>query len=163
MPAFTSKAASLFRAILRAMAKKTIVICCSGKFYEHANQIAAELEALGFNAVVPATARQMKQSGDYDIDKIKTWYKDTADSHIKVGKMKGHFEEVEKGDAILIINDDKPSQSRYIGPNTLMEWGLASYLTKPVFILNSVPADALYWEEALTAHVIDGDLAKIKV
>ena len=143
-------------------AKKTIVICSSGAFYEHANQVARELKELGFNAVVPATARQMEESGDYDIMKIKTWYKDTNDTHIKIGKMRGHFDEVAKGDAILLINDDKPGRLKYIGPNGFMEWGLAAYQGKPVYILNQVPKDALYWEEALTATVIDGDLSKIK-
>ena len=142
---------------------KTIVICSSGSFYKHANEIAEKLEKLGFKAVVPATARQMKFSNDYDIDKVKTWYKKPQDSHIKVSKMRGHFNEVVKGDAILLINDDKQGQPNYIGPNGFMEWGLAAYLRKPVYILNPVPKNAIYWEEALTASVIDGDLSKIKL
>lgn len=153
----------MYQVIIGGMAKKTIVICCSGKFYKHANEVAEQLENRGFKAVVPATAREMKKTGDYDIDKIKTWYKDTADTHIKKGKMRGHFDEVAKGDAVLLINDDKPDKQRYLGPNALMEWGLAHYLDKPVFILNSVPKDAWYWEEALTATVLDGDLDRIKL
>jgi hypothetical protein len=143
--------------------KKTIVICCSGAFYKHANEVAGELEKLGFRAVVPATAREMKISGDYDITKVKTWYQDTKDTHIKVGKMRGHFDEVAKGNAILLINDDKSGQPNYIGPNGLMEWGLAAYLGKPVYILNRVPKEANYWEEALTAKILDGNLTKIKL
>lgn len=146
-----------------AETKKTIVICCSGAFYKHANQVADALEKLGFNTIVPATACQMKQSGDYDIDKVKTWYQDIKDTPIKVSKMRGHFEEVEKGDAILLINDDKPNQPEYIGPNGFMEWGLAAYLGKPVYILNHVPKSSGYWEEALTATVLNGDLGKIKL
>jgi diphthamide synthase subunit DPH2 len=34
---------------------KTIVLCSSANFYEHTNQIAAELEKRGFKAVVPVT------------------------------------------------------------------------------------------------------------
>lgn len=142
---------------------KTIVICCSGSFYEHANQVAEKLESMSYRAVVPATAVQMKLSGDYDISKIKTWYKNTEDKNIKIGKMQAHFKEVAKADAILLINDDKPGQPAYLGPNSLMEWGLAAYLDKPVFILNSVPKESLYWEEALTATVLDGDLGRINL
>ncbi|HET9850841.1 MAG TPA: hypothetical protein VFP35_04450 [Candidatus Saccharimonadales bacterium] len=142
---------------------KVIVICSSGAFYEHANQVADELEKLGFKAVVPATARQMKASGDYDISKVKTWYQDPSQAPVKVSKMRGHFKEVDKGDAILLINDDKPGLPGYIGPNGFMEWGLAAYLGKPVFILNAVSKDSNYWEEALTATVLGGDLAKIKL
>ena len=145
------------------MSKKTVVICCSGSFYKHAVELAKELEGLGFNAVVPATARMMRETGDFDIDKVKTWYQDPKDAHIKVGKMNGHFAEIVKGDAILILNDDKPSQPKYIGPNTFMEWGLAAYLGKPVFVMHGVGKSSNYYEELLTATAIDGDLTKIKL
>jgi len=77
----------------------------------------------------------------------------------------GHFNEVAKGDAILIVNDNKPGQPNYIGPNATMEWGLAYYLGKPVFILNGVDKDSNYYEEVygMSAAVLDGDLSKIKL
>ena len=145
------------------MSKKTIVICSSGSFYKHCNEVADELRAKGYRVVVPTTAEHMKRTGDYDISKVKTWYKDKTKTYEKVWKMDEHFKEVEKGDAVLLINDDKPGKPAYIGPNGLMEWGLAHYLNKPVFILNKVPKDVWYWEESLTAKVVDGDLSKIKV
>jgi hypothetical protein len=64
----------------------------------------------------------------------------------------------------LIVNDDKPGKPRYIGPNTTMEWGLAYYLDKPVFILNDVAKDHIAYEEVHSlATVINGDLSKIKL
>jgi len=145
--------------------KKTIVICSSGSFYEHCNQIADELKQMGWNVVVPATAEMMKKAGDYDISKIKTWHENSADFHIKRQKADKHFEEVVKGDAILIVNDDKPGKPKYIGPNTTMEWGLAYYLGKPVFILNGVGKGSNYYEEVhgMSTAVLDGDLSKIKL
>ncbi|HVO86538.1 MAG TPA: hypothetical protein VMT23_02280 [Candidatus Binatia bacterium] len=143
--------------------KKTIVICSSGSFYKHCNEVADELRARGYKVVVPATAEKMKQSGDYDIDKVKTWHNDPKDVPIKISKMRAHFDEIAKGDAILLVNDDKPAQPKYLGPNGLMEWGLAAYLGKPVFILNAVDKSSNYWEEALTAVVLNGDLGKIKL
>lgn len=146
------------------MAKQTIVICASGSFYEHCNQIADELRAMGWNAVVPATAEMMKKTGDYDISKVKTWHQNSKDFGLKVQKAMGHFNEIVKGDAILIVNDNKPGRPNYIGPNTTMEWGLAYYLGKPVFTLNGVPKESNFYEEVYgMSTVIDGDLNKIKI
>lgn len=143
--------------------RRTIVICSSGAFYEHVVELASQLSGLGYRVVVPATADQMKRSGDYDISKIKTWYTNPKDVHIKIKKMRRHFEQVATGDAILLINDDKPDQPNYIGPNGFMEWGLAAYLGKPVFILHKVPKSSNFYEESLTAVVLGGDLTKIKL
>jgi len=145
--------------------KKTIVICSSAAFYEHVNQIADELEKMGFNVEVPATAERMRKSGDYDIYKIKTWIDDPEQFKIKRGLAMDHFDKVTKGDAILIVNDSKPGRSNYIGPNATMEWGLAYYLKKPVYILNGVPKNSNYYEEVygMSTAVLDGDLSKIKL
>src|SRR5690348_6805097 len=108
--------------------KKTIVLCSSGTFYEHINELATELETMGYQAVVPATAYKMRRSGDYDITKVKAWIKDPKHFDLKKKLAMGHFVEVAKGDAILLVNDDKPGKPNYIGPNGTMEWGLAYYL-----------------------------------
>ena len=145
--------------------KKTIVICSSGTFYQHVNQIAEELEAQGYRTVVPATAVKMKKRGDYNIAKVKTWMDNSELFRLKQGLATGHFNEVAAGDAILVVNDDKPGRPKYIGPNTTMEWGLAYYLGKPVYILNGVSKDSNYYEEVygMSTAVLDGDLAKIEL
>jgi diphthamide synthase subunit DPH2 len=144
--------------------KKTIVVCTSAAFYKHANEIALELEEMGFNVIVPATAVRMKDENNYNVERIKTWYEKPEDVHIKQGKARKHFEEVVDGDAVLIINDDKPEKPTYIGPNSTMEWGLAYYLNKPVFMLNSVSKDHNAYEEVLgMSIVLDGDLSRVKL
>ena len=146
------------------MSKKTIVICSSGSFYKHVNEIADKLRGLGYRVVVPATAEKMKKSGDYDIYATKTWIKDPKHFGRKHTLAMGHFKEVAGGDAILIVNDNKPGKPNYIGPNTTMEWGLAYYLGKPVFMLNSVGKDSNFYEEVHgMSTVINGDLSKIKL
>ncbi len=147
------------------MAKKTIVICSSGSFYKHVNEIADKLREIGFKVVVPATAKKMSLSKNYDIYAIKTWIDRPEDFKKKRALSMGHFNEVAKGDAILIVNDDKPGKPNYIGPNGTMEWGLAFYLGKPVFILNGVSKDSNYYEEVygMSTAVLDGDLSKIKL
>ena len=144
--------------------KKTIVLCSSGGFYKHVNQIAEQLEAIGYRAVVPATAAKMKKNGDYDISKVKKWADNSVLFHLKQSLARGHFNEVANGDAILIVNDDKPGQPSYLGPNTTMEWGVAYHLGKPIFIWQGVSKDSNFYEEVYgMATVIDGDLAKIKL
>jgi diphthamide synthase subunit DPH2 len=147
------------------MAKKTIVICTSAAFYKRANEIAEEIEKLGFNAVIPSTATRMKRDNNYDVSRVKPWYKNPRYYTRKQSLAGEHFEKVAKGDAVLIINDDKPGKPTYIGPNTLMEWGLAYYLNKPIFVLNGVAKDHNAHEEVygMSTTVLDGDLAKIKL
>jgi nucleoside 2-deoxyribosyltransferase len=145
--------------------KKTIVLCSSAAVYEHVNEIAAQLEQMGYKTIVPHTANIMRDSGDYDITKVKTWIKDAKDFDKKRWLAMTHLKEVAQGDAVLIVNDDKPGRPKYIGPNTTMEWGLAYYLGKPIFVLNGVGKDSNYYEEVygLSTAVLDGDLAKIKL
>ena len=145
--------------------KKTIVLCSSGSFYKHVNEIAAELEKMGYKTVVPATAYKMLKSGDYDIAKVKAWMSDPKYFHLKQGLAMAHFNEVASGDSVLVVNDNKPGRPNYIGPNATMEWGLAYYLKKPIFILNGVSKDSNYYEEVygMSTTVLDGDLSKIKI
>jgi nucleoside 2-deoxyribosyltransferase len=147
------------------MSKKTIVICASAAFYKHANELAEELEKMGFIAVVPSTAIRMKKAGNYKTDWIKTWYERPEDTHLKQNLAREHFDKIAKGDGVLILNDDKPNQPRYIGPNTMMEWGLAYYLKKPIFLFHSVSRQHNAYEEmiGMTTAVLDGDLSKIKL
>jgi hypothetical protein len=63
--------------------------------------------------------------------------------------MRQHFAEVEKGDAILVVNDEKHGVENYIGGNVLMEMTLAFYLHKPIFLLNGVPQGSMLEEEII--------------
>lgn len=153
------------------MSKKIITICCSAAFYRHAAEIADELEAKGYKVIIPATANKMRETGDYNVEHYKSWYKNSKDFNIKRQRMDGHFAEVEKADAILIVNDEKKGVKGYIGPNGLMEMALAYYLKKPIFILNEVPKEessdstfSIYEEVYGMGNIIlGGDLSKLKL
>jgi hypothetical protein len=75
-----------------------------------------------------------------------------------------YFRGAPKGDAVLIINDEKHGVPGYIGSNVLLEMGLAFYLKKPIYILNPVQKDAANYEEVvgMRSIIVDGDLTKIK-
>lgn len=141
----------------------TIVICSSAAFYEHGNQLADELTARGFTVVVPATARKMKASGNYDVTLTKTWYDNPEDFHRKAELMRGHFDEIEQGDAILVVNDEKHGVAGYIGPNVLMEMGLAFHRKKPIYVLNAIDKAMPVYEEVvgMGSIILEGDLSGI--
>src|SRR5690242_12380415 len=102
----------------------TIVVCSSAMFYEHVVDIAVELESMGLKAVIPYTARQMQESGDYDVTNYKTWNENGQDFDKKADLMRRHFAEIAAGDAVLVINDKKHGITGYIGPNVLLEMGI---------------------------------------
>jgi hypothetical protein len=128
-------------------AKPLITICSSANFYEQAGKIKEQLEALGLTVIIPAMAEKMKENGDYDVSHYKTWYADPGDYHKKASLMHGHFDEVAKADAILVLNYEKNGKQNYIGANVLMEMALAFHMKKPIFILNEMPTDSAFEEE----------------
>ena len=142
---------------------KTIVMCSSLAFYEHVNKLADELEQKGFNVVVPYTARKMRKSGNYDVKTAKTWYDNPDDFTRKAELMRGHFEEVAKGDITLVINDEKHGIKGYIGPNVLMEMGLAFHLDKPIYVLNDIDKTMPVYEEVygMGCKIMGGKLDRL--
>jgi hypothetical protein len=125
----------------------TITICTSASFYRQAADVQEQLEAQGFEVIVPKTARKMKETGDFDVDHYKTWFANPGDYGKKAELIRAHFEEIAKGDAVLILNFEKNGKPNYIGGNVLMEMSLAFWLKKPIFILGEAPEDSAYLEE----------------
>ncbi len=126
-----------------------ITICSSANFYRQAVEIQLELEKQGYTVVIPETAEKMKRSGDFDVSHYKTWFADADDYHKKAALMRAHFEEVEKGDAVLVLNYEKHGVANYIGGNVLMEMALAFFMNKPIFILNEIPKESAFLEEII--------------
>lgn len=138
--------------------KRTVVICSSAHFYEHVAAIADQLQARGTRAIIPKSARAMKQAGDFTVR--KTWYDNADDYSKKADLMRTHFDEITEGDAILVVNDAKHGVDGYIGPNVLMEMSLAWYLRKPIYMLNKLPAGSPFEEElkGMSPIILNGNL-----
>jgi hypothetical protein len=132
-----------------------ITICSSANFYRDVVEIQDQLEKLGLKVIVPKNANVMKESGDFNVEHYKTWYADAKDYHKKSSLMRGHFDEVEKADAILVVNNEKHGVKNYVGGNTLIEMALAFYLNKPIFIQNEVPSESAFLEEILGMQPIE--------
>lgn len=139
---------------------KTIVICSSASFYELAVGVRDELHKLGYEVIVPKNVDVMLDSDDFDVSHYKDVFKETKSELIR-----SHFEEIAKGDAILVLNYEKHGMKNYIGGNVLMEMGIAFYLRKLIFILNEVPEDSAFLDEilGLAPAVLHGKLASLKI
>ena len=143
---------------------KTIVICSSAYFYKQVIEIEKKLKELGYKVKVPLTATKMKNTGDFKVETYKTWMERPEDYKRKAYLTKKHFIEVEKGDAILVLNYKKNGKNGYIGGAVLMEMAIAFYLKKPIYILNPIDESSKYKEElyGMFPKIINGDLSKIK-
>ncbi len=141
----------------------TIVVCSSAAFYKHVAELAPLIDAMGFEAVIPKTARKMVETGNFDVASYKTWYDNAADYDKKADLMRSHFDEITAGDAILVVNDEKHGVPGYIGPNVLMEMSLAWYQKKPIYLLNQFPDDSPFEEEikGMSPVILDGDLSRL--
>ncbi len=142
---------------------KTVTICSSASFNRQVIDVQAQLEKAGLRVLIPANAEEMKQKGDFEVSHYKTWFENADDYHKKSALIRGHFAEVEKGDAILVLNYEKHDTDNYIGGNVLMEMTVAFYLNKPIFILNDAPKDSAYLEEILGLEPVflKGDLGRL--
>lgn len=143
---------------------KTIVICSSASFYENLFPIEKSLKKLGYKVILPKIAYKMKRLKNFDVDSIKTWYKNPNDYHKKRALINEHFRKIIKGDAILVTNFDKKGIRGYIGGNTLMEITIAYHYKKPIFILNEIEKNSLIKEEVFGVNsvFIKGDLSFFK-
>jgi hypothetical protein len=144
---------------------KIVTICSSANFYRQVIDIQEELQKLGLKVIVPKTATRMKEANDYDVAHYKTWFADANDYHKKAELMRAHFDEVDKADAILVVNNQKHGVDNYIGGNVLMEMAIAFHQGKLIFIQNEVPKESAYLEEILgmqpvVLHGKAADLAK---
>lgn len=144
-----------------------ITICGSIAFYHEILKTKEELEKMGHEVKLPPSQLEDGNGNPisalqyYEIRKTSSgneaWVWDR-----KEWAMKKHFDKIVWSDAILVLNYDKNKIEGYVGANTLMEMGLALYLNKKIYLLNSIP-EISYKEEILGAKpiIINGDLNKI--
>ncbi len=142
---------------------KTITICSSANFYKQVNEIKKELEALGYTVLVPQSALKMEASGDYEVSHHKTWFGNADDYDKKAELMRAHFDEVVKGDAVLVVNNEKHGVQNYIGGNVLMEMAIGFHLHKPIYLLNDIPTESPFLEEivGMGSVPLNGDLRQL--
>ncbi len=143
----------------------TITLCGSIAVIDEMYRLKTELEGLGHKVLlppneVPGENGELIPSSEYYSQKKSLQKNDDAwiwQNHSQ--RIVAHFDKVSKSDVILVANYDKNGIKNYIGPNTLMEMGLAFYLQKKIYLLNPIPE--LAWKEeiiGLKPIVINGNL-----
>lgn len=145
--------------------KPIITICSSANFYQQVVELEPQLEALGFEVIIPVSARKMKAANDFDAAKSRSWLTNPNDYHMKTSFIRNHFNEVAKADAILVLNNEKHGRPGYIGGNVLMEMAIAFHLNIPIFVYNPADPESSFLEEiiGMGSIFIDGDLHKIQI
>jgi nucleoside 2-deoxyribosyltransferase len=135
-----------------------ITICGSIAFLEEMKTAQEELEKLGHEVLVPESLVQGNDSAFWADMKTR------PEEYLKHKneRMMQHFEKVASSDAVLVVNEEKHNIPNYIGPNTLLEIGVASYLGKKIYILNNVPDQPLKEElQAMHPIILNGQYTKI--
>ena len=130
--------------------KKTIVICSSASFYKQVIEVAQILKKMGFKVAVPLTAGKMERTGDFNVNTYKTWFNDGGNSYSrKTFLTKHHFNKIEKGDVVLVLNYEKNGKPGYIGGAVLAEMAIGLHFGKNIYILNDIDEEVSYKEEIL--------------
>lgn len=131
--------------------KKSIFLCASMNFYHELIDIEAKLQAQGWTVYIPQSAKVMKAKNDFEVSHFKGVL--THEQRAKL--IQQNFVDISKCDAILVINKEKNGIKGYIGPNVLMEIGIAYYLKKKIYIWNNVPDSASYKDELLCLGTVE--------
>ena len=149
---------------IRHSKQKTITICSSTSFYKDVLEIERELNKFGLKVKVPANARKMQKSGNYNEASYRTWYKNPEHYKKKTALINGHFKKISEADAILVINKTKRGIRGYIGGNALMEMTLAYIQKKPIFLWNDISSKSPIEEEVrgLNPIIVGQDITKIR-
>jgi hypothetical protein len=134
---------------------------------EKMEKLKSELITLGHEAKIPLvkivdpTGKELTQDEFYKL-RQQPHDNDSWVWNVNREGIKDHFVKITWSDAILVPNYEKDGVANYIGPNTLMEMGLALFLNKKIFLLNPIP-DMPSKEEIIGVNpvILDGDLTKI--
>lgn len=151
-----------------------ITICGSIGSYKEMETARDELIKLGHQVKIPELALEVPQEfgggkkvcfGQYIEQKggIDSFSPDDKIWGLKEGAINDHFEKIDWGGGILVVNPEKRGISGYVGGNTLIEIGVAFYLKKKIYILNPVSSELSYKQEimAMKPKFIDGDVNNI--
>lgn len=143
-----------------------ITICSSAVFVKEAYDIKQKLENKGHKVLVYPNEVEINGKKINVLKYHQMREKNLTDNLLKLKSelIRKHFDNIKKGDAILVLNLDKKGIEGYIGGNTFLEMGLAYYLKKKIFVWKNIPKELPYYEEiiALNPIMINKNIEKIK-
>ena len=151
-----------------------ITLCGSIAFYKEMESLRDELITHGYEVKIPELSLEVPE--EYGGGK-KVYFGQFIEENggmdafpaghqiwnMKESAINDHYEKIDWGDAILVVNHEKRGVEGYIGGNTLIEMGVAFYLKKKIFILNPVSSELSYKQEIMGMKpvMLDGALGKI--
>jgi nucleoside 2-deoxyribosyltransferase len=135
-----------------------ITICGSMQFHQEMLEAKRLLEERGFTVYIPI--------GAYDKSKNEFYTKSEEEKisfKIEHDLIHEHFHEIDKAEAILVLNYEKKGMPGYVGGNTFLEMGYAFGLGKKIYLLYPVP-DMDYKVEmhSMKPVMLDGDLSNLQ-
>ncbi|HMT00920.1 MAG TPA: hypothetical protein PKC14_01205 [Candidatus Absconditabacterales bacterium] len=144
-----------------------IAVCGSMVFHKEFEELKSQLDSMGHNTHIPELKLGMTDGNISIRDYLATEAKPGEDL-TWLWKKKNiaildHFRIIEDSDCILVANYEKKGIPGYIGVNTMLEMGLATYYGKPIYLLDNVPSEIDWMDEiyGMMPSVINFDLKKI--
>jgi hypothetical protein len=133
-----------------------IFIICSKKFYDKIPEIKDTLEKNNHKITLPNCFKDPE---------TESRYRETGrEEHAKwkSNMFKNSIIEIEKQDAVLVLNFEKDEIKNYIGGATFLEMYDAFKLNKKIFLYNDIPEGILKDEIiGFNPIIINGNLSKI--
>lgn len=135
-----------------------IVICGSMSASKEMLRTEEELKILGHTIILPKFIHDYAQ-----MDTLDKMHAESAKNKVKYDLIRGYFDKIKEGDAILVVNVERKNIEGYIGGNSFLEMGFAYILNKPIYLLNKIPEMGYEDEiEAMKPIILNGDFTKIK-
>lgn len=106
-----------------------VIVCGSMTAVDEMRDIEARLVEMGHTVVAPRLIHGESPEN----------HAESAEHKIKNDLIRGYFDEILKGDALLVVNVERKGVPGYIGGNVLLEMGFAHVLRKPIYLWNSLP------------------------
>jgi diphthamide synthase subunit DPH2 len=143
-----------------------IALCGSLNFSEKMLKIKDELKDKGHEIILPSSIQKLGLKNHKDAENIKMDRKKYIEQ-IKPLYSKEHFKNIEKSDAILVVNEKKYRIQNYIGGATFSEIMLAFHYDKKIFFLNPIPKHEKFLFiidelESVNPIILNGNLDLIK-
>lgn len=140
-----------------------IAICSSLDFIDEIKDISDKLLLLGHEVILPQTAEKIYK-GEVTYEQVMEEKRngEIANRGIRQDSLRYYYGEIEKVDAVLVLNYKKKNIENYIGGAVFLEMGFAHVLGKKIFLLDEVP-EVSYKDEIriMQPIILNGDLSKL--
>ncbi len=134
-----------------------IIICGSMSASKEMVEVEKQLLTLGHEVVLPEFTHDYAAMAT--IDRAHT---ESIRNKVQHDLIRAHFNKIQAGEAILVVNIERNNVIGYIGGNSFLEIGFAFVLNEPIYLLYPIPECSYRDEiEAMRPIILAGDITKI--